>query len=846
MKKRISLVITLGVLGGLLTFAQAYAAQRDAFTFFIPYTADSLAEYFRAGGQQPGGFTVTGVENIISISVLRGDSLIYYDQWEDTLESNILLPIQTSTQVWGDGDPSNGSAPGIPSDILSAGDIITLQNIVGVPRNPADLFFDGGDKIVSAGGAIAVTLAAWPRPQAAILFAGAWELYSVSRWGETYVIPVGQDVARPMGGFNIVGLNVQAVEDGTSLQVVNGDGTTIASGVVLNEGEQFNVVSGVLAGASVVASAPVQVHIFTKDPASTWEARAYTMLPRDQWANDYLAPRSSDGDYWLYNPDSNALLVTVQTVAGPPVDITIQANGAGRYPLLPAPVIGSPSGVRFTAADGRPFYGVAALDADADQDWGYSLLPVRDMTTQALVGWAPGNWPPPSGPGNGGTGFESRVYVTAVDTTTITVDYNNDGNPDNSFPVSPLAEVDITDPDWDLTGARLYTDGVPFIAVWGQDQGASLALPSIDLGTNIVPLRAPSIQKGYTVVQEGYSCGTVAQDTILQFRLQAFNDSNVPIPNAVVRDTLPAGVMYVAGSTMMQGTPIPDNSSGSPFPLDEGGLNVGTIPELGVVRLTFDAVVGDVGFTNQAGFVSPSADPASVDVSLPFRPASYQVTKTLIDPPGGLADPGDVITFSLTITNTGNSAITTLPLRDEFDANILTFQSASLPPDTPIPGQLGWTDVTGAGDLPPATSLNVLLSFTVNNPIPSNEPGTINVALAEGVLSSDGINQAIRCGEAGVSFVTATPTPTLTPTPTATATRGKGNGDGKKTATPTPPRTGTPPTTVILTPTPAVLLLPETGVSDPGAVPLWPWVALPALGLLLGWSIYRHRDKRER
>ena len=67
----------------------------------------------------------------------------------------------------------------------------------------------------------------------------------------------------------------------------------------LDEGEQFTQVQGVNVGAEVQASAPVQVHVFTGNPISNYEARAYTILPRAHWTNNYLAPRSSGGDHWL-------------------------------------------------------------------------------------------------------------------------------------------------------------------------------------------------------------------------------------------------------------------------------------------------------------------------------------------------------------------------------------------------------------------------------------------------------------------------------------------------------------------------------------------------------------------
>jgi hypothetical protein len=43
-----------------------------------------------------------------------------------------------------------------------------------------------------------------------------------------------------------------------------------------------------------------------------------------------------------------------------------------------------------------------------------------------------------------------------------------------------------------------------------------------------------------------------------------------------------------------------------------------------------------------------------------------------------------------------------------------------------------------------------------------------------------------------------------------------------------------------------VLFLPETGIgyATGGALPLWPAIVLPSLGLVLGWVVYRNRRNK--
>jgi uncharacterized repeat protein (TIGR01451 family) len=320
--------------------------------------------------------------------------------------------------------------------------------------------------------------------------------------------------------------------------------------------------------------------------------------------------------------------------------------------------------------------------------------------------------------------------------------------------------------------------------------------------------------------------------------LTAYNDSAIPIPNAVIQDELPSEFSYVLGSTTRDGEPVDDNTSGSPFPLDGDGLNVGPLDALESVEVSFLASTVETGeFINEA-WLTPPGDRIEVEVQVPAFPDGYEVTKILVDPVSGLADPGQVITFNLTISNTGSITVTELPLLDEFDPEVLTFGGASVTPSNVDAGVITWDDLTASlGDLAPGASLPpISVSFVVNDNLPSGVTSTINLARSAGAQGSDGIPQATTCDAAQVSFAVPTPTPEPSPTP-------DDGDDDKKDPTPTP----RPPTSVTTpapapAPTPAVLFLPETGVGYAKTAPMWPLVVLPGLGLLIGWVVYRRRQ----
>ena len=61
------------------------------------------------------------IETTISIAMKRPGIIIYYDHWEDGYEADIENPVQSTTQIWGDGNPANGAPPNIPSDLINEG-----------------------------------------------------------------------------------------------------------------------------------------------------------------------------------------------------------------------------------------------------------------------------------------------------------------------------------------------------------------------------------------------------------------------------------------------------------------------------------------------------------------------------------------------------------------------------------------------------------------------------------------------------------------------------------------------------------------------------------------------------
>jgi uncharacterized repeat protein (TIGR01451 family) len=187
----------------------------------------------------------------------------------------------------------------------------------------------------------------------------------------------------------------------------------------------------------------------------------------------------------------------------------------------------------------------------------------------------------------------------------------------------------------------------------------------------------------------------VAPGQPITYTLRFINRGPHPATGVVITDIIPVSVTQVLYDFDGLNTDPQDRvwfPLYSPVPVGEGGV------------ITITGVLSDalaVGtFTNTAVISSVVVDPIPGDnysqaaVIVPPAP-SLTVTKTLIDPPGGVATASDPVTFTIRLTNTGQTTISTLVLTDTYDAACMTLTSADPPTGTQGSGQATWalTDV---------------------------------------------------------------------------------------------------------------------------------------------------------
>ena len=120
-------MVCLTVLLSLLTPHVAAALPSGYQEYFVLGSEEHAWRMFDSIRVQEGSPTPIGSEiaSTVTLVATADDQLIYYDHWEDGYEADLLNPIQSTTEVYGDGNTANG---GSGSDVLHAGDVLSLAS----------------------------------------------------------------------------------------------------------------------------------------------------------------------------------------------------------------------------------------------------------------------------------------------------------------------------------------------------------------------------------------------------------------------------------------------------------------------------------------------------------------------------------------------------------------------------------------------------------------------------------------------------------------------------------------------------------------------------------------------
>jgi uncharacterized repeat protein (TIGR01451 family) len=559
----------------------------------------------------------------VSLVATANHQVVYYDHWEDGYEADLLHPIQSSTEVY---TLTVGASLSLTSTQSGAPDPRNQPVNVDPQRNPSEIRYDGGDRIITSGGPVALTHMMWPLDNSWV--GGAWEIYSLEAYADTYSyhVPIGEDLYTFGGGdtgiygdFRNVYVEIAAFEDNTTISI---DNRTDTVNLNLDRGKSYSSLGYINStsvpsitinvGTTIRSNNPVQVGLITGSDGE-FQGRFLIVLPDEHLGADYVVPVPSgnppnEAEVYLYNPNDFPITIHAYDAAVPYTNFVISPTGyisatvpyserrGGSY----VPV---DSAARFTSSDGVFGVVVCADTSEIDYDWGFTGIPTKYLTRDYYVSWAPGDYNIP--PQNNG----SPVWVTPIgDHTTFYIDYGPlDGIVDQTFTLNILEQRRIFDPDMDNTGMHVWANG-EFAAAWGEDPiVAGPNIPYLDLGYPVLPPYQQWLDPIMTLDKAAEPTVLPPTGGTVTFTLvaQAYGG---PIVNVSISDTLPISWTYVLGSTTIQ---YPDGSTTSPDPVISGPIlfwDLQTTLDVGQsLTLTFQAQItttGSVGTAIYDGFES--------------------------------------------------------------------------------------------------------------------------------------------------------------------------------------------------------------------------------------------------
>ncbi len=491
------------------------------------------------------------IRTVISIKAPYPGMVIVWDEWEDGYEVNALNPQQSTTKVWGDGNPYNGIAPGYSTDIIPAGGSIVLDNTIPTnPRVQANIFYDGRDKVTSSG---QITLTqVCGEPSIIGLQCMKTNVSPTVDYGTSFTIPVGQNYNSQ--DFAYSSLFIRATENNTVVEIDKDNNGSLETTATLNEGQVMHVNGGVLSGATVTATAPigVELHFGGND---NYSSRDVPIYPATWYSNTYYSPVPTTGSstaikdtaaIMLYNSLNRSININWSSGVPSSGTLTIPAKSVIRMALP----LSATAAYKFVNPTGESFTAIEIVDAytpggggnvGKDYDWSFNLIAENRLTDFATIAWAPGS--------TDGTRNDNPVWVTPTANTTVYVKY--DGNVsgtsgllspcglryDVSYPLNALNHKRILDPnDNDQSGIAIFTcNGAKLAAVYGEDpSSATAANPSWDVGSTIQPF----CKQKLIFANDDYARTMVNQPVTIPVLLNDFGFLAVIDPTSVTNTAL--------------------------------------------------------------------------------------------------------------------------------------------------------------------------------------------------------------------------------------------------------------------------------------------------------------------
>ncbi len=148
--------------------------------------------------------------------------------------------------------------------------------------------------------------------------------------------------------------------------------------------------------------------------------------------------------------------------------------------------------------------------------------------------------------------------------------------------------------------------------------------------------------------------GRVDEDDTITYTFRVENTGNVTLSNVTITDAIP-GVVITGGPITMAPGDVDTTSFTATYEIQQADIDAGTFTNTATVR----------GETPQGSGVTDSDDDTKTFTQSPsielVKTGSLDLDSTA---PTGEANPGDVISYTFTVTNTGNVTLTDITLSD--------------------------------------------------------------------------------------------------------------------------------------------------------------------------------------
>ncbi len=293
----------------------------------------------------------------------------------------------------------------------------------------------------------------------------------------------------------------------------------------------------------------------------------------------------------------------------------------------------------------------------------------------------------------------------------------------------------VTENRLSVTGVDEYGDPVS-----GTDDAPVRVLPAVppqlSLTKRLVATQDPFVQVGgvarYEIVVRNDGATTITAGTLVDTwdpaHLQFALASPAPLPPGAVGGTAAFGL---------------------PVPLAPSATTTYTLTFNVEGRSASGLVYNTARISNAVDEFDTRVNQVQDSESLRVTAPGVAVTKTLAPWQLPTAAVGEPVAFRITVTNSGDTTLPAVPLRDTYDGAVLAFSGASVPPASASGGTLVWNSL---GQLAPGASATIDTTFTVTT-VPAAK-STTNVATANPGTDVNGDPVAQASASSAIALVT--------------------------------------------------------------------------------------------